>query len=180
MSARLEYYTKHFKSVEVNATFYHLLNPQTFENWQKRTPDGFQWTVKAYRYVTHIKWEEDFWRPLNNFKASLVLLKDKFGPILFQFPPTLPFNKEIFKIFCEFLEDGQRYAIESQHPSWLEEDALSTLKRHHIAWCISDTAGNILMQVPSRQILCIFTGMVLQKYMPLITQMMSFCVGRKR
>jgi uncharacterized protein YecE (DUF72 family) len=138
MPKRLEYYAKHFTSVEINTTFYHILNSRAFENWYKRTPDDFQLSVKAYRYITHIKWKEEFWRPLKEFRASLVSLKDKLGPTLFQFPPTLTFDKEIFERFCRLLEAGQRYTIEAQHPSWLEEDALSALKQHQIAWCISD------------------------------------------
>ena len=141
MRTRLEYYTKHFNTVEINSTFHHLLVPRIFENWHRRTPDNFQLSIKAYKYVTHVKWEKDFWRPLNKFSASLVPLKEKLGPILFKFPPGLCFNKETFDRFCTFLEDGQRYAIEAQHPSWSEKEALSTLKQYHIAWCISDKTG---------------------------------------
>jgi len=43
----LEYYVKHFDTVELNATFYRLPNRTTFENWKSRTPDNFLWSVKS-------------------------------------------------------------------------------------------------------------------------------------
>ena len=60
MSKRLEFYTGQFATVEVNATFYRLLNPKTAENWYERTPSEFLWSVKASRYITHIKRLKDW------------------------------------------------------------------------------------------------------------------------
>jgi uncharacterized protein YecE (DUF72 family) len=51
----LDFYTRHYGTVELNASFYRLPKPQTFENWRERTPDNFLWAVKANRYITHIK-----------------------------------------------------------------------------------------------------------------------------
>ena len=51
----LSYYSQHFKTVEVNATFYHQMRETTFENWAKVVPFGFVFAVKASRFITHIK-----------------------------------------------------------------------------------------------------------------------------
>jgi uncharacterized protein YecE (DUF72 family) len=51
------------------------------------------------------------------------------------------FDRDVFEKFCKGLKEGCRYTIEARHPSWLEKEALSALKRHQIAWCISDSAG---------------------------------------
>jgi uncharacterized protein YecE (DUF72 family) len=72
---------------------------------------------------------------------SLVPLKEKLRGVLFQLPPNLIFDRDVFEKFCKGLNDDCRYTIEARHPSWLEENALSRLRQHHIAWCISDTAG---------------------------------------
>ena len=138
----LEFYAKHFRSVELNASFYRLPKPQTFENWRKRTPDNFLWSVKASRYITHIKRIKDVTEPLERFFSSVELLKEKLGPILFQLPPNLTFDETILHHFCQKLKANHLYALEVRHPSWAhEKKAIDMLKDNNIALCISDTAG---------------------------------------
>jgi uncharacterized protein YecE (DUF72 family) len=141
MCKRLEFYTEHFTTVEVNATFYRLFSPKTAENWYEKTPSEFLWSVKASRYITHIKRLKDFREPLKRFMDSMAPLKGKLCVVLFQLSPNLFFDRDVFEKFCKGLKEDCRYTIEAWHPSWLGEDALSMLRQHHIAWCISDTAG---------------------------------------
>ena len=49
------YYQKHFDTVEINSSFYHLPFKATFENWKKSVPEDFVFAVKANRYITHMK-----------------------------------------------------------------------------------------------------------------------------
>ena len=137
----LEFYTEHYGTVELNASFYRLPKPQTFENWRKRTPDNFLWAVKASRYITHIKRVKDVEEPLERFYGSVALLKEKLGPILFQLPPSLSFDEAVLSNFCHCLKANLRYALEVRHPSWAQEKAIDILKDNNIALCISDTAG---------------------------------------
>ena len=48
-------YTKHFKTVEINNTFYNLPDKKTIRDWRKAVPDQFIFSVKASRYITHMK-----------------------------------------------------------------------------------------------------------------------------
>ena len=137
----LRFYAERFSSVEVNATFYRSMQPKTFKNWRNNTPPGFKWAVKANRYITHVKRLKDVAEPLERFLSDLGGLKEKLGPVLFQLPPTLVFNEEVFNAFSRCLPKNRRYAIEARHPSWVSEKALSNIERHHFAWCISDSAG---------------------------------------
>ena len=138
----LEFYAKHYSTVELNASFYRLPHPQTFENWRKRTPGNFLWSVKASRYITHIKRIKDVNEPLERFFSSVELLKEKLGPILFQLPPNLAFDETILSHFCQKLKANHLYALEVRHPSWAQEKkAIDILKDNNIALCISDTAG---------------------------------------
>jgi uncharacterized protein YecE (DUF72 family) len=141
MSKRLEFYTRHFTTVEVNATFYRLFNPKTAENWYEKTPSNFLSSVKASRYITHIKRLKDFREPLKRFMDSMLPLKGKLGVVLFQLPPNLVFDRDVFEMFCKGLKKDCRYTIEARHPTWLEEEVFSALKLHQIAWCISDSVG---------------------------------------
>jgi uncharacterized protein YecE (DUF72 family) len=71
----LEFYAKHYETVELNASFYGLPKPQTFENWRDRTPDNFLWAVKANRYITHIKRIKDIREPLQRCRPPCLLMK---------------------------------------------------------------------------------------------------------
>ena len=94
----LEFYAKYFGTVELNASFYRLPKPQTFESWRERTPDNFLWAVKASRYITHIKGIKDVKEALERFFSSAELLKEKLGPILFQLPPSLAFDEAVLSL----------------------------------------------------------------------------------
>jgi uncharacterized protein YecE (DUF72 family) len=137
----LEFYANQFGTVELNASFYRLPKPQTFENWRDRTPDNFLWAVKANRYITHIKRIKDVQEPLERFFSSVALLKEKLGPILFQLPPTLSFDEAVFSGFCQHLKGNHLYTLEVRHPSWAQERVMEMLRDNNIALCVSDTAG---------------------------------------
>ncbi|MFB3926922.1 MAG: DUF72 domain-containing protein [Syntrophales bacterium] len=137
----LEFYARRFSTVEVNATFYHLPKPKTVENWRLRTPERFLWSVKASRYITHIKKLRDAREPLERFFNSAVLFGEKLGPVLFQLPPSLKYNEEVFTEFCRLLPRERRHVLEVRNKSWLADDAFSRMEDFNIALCISDTAG---------------------------------------
>jgi uncharacterized protein YecE (DUF72 family) len=138
----LQHYTQNFTTVEVNATFYRQPKPETFETWRHTTPDGFLWAVKANRYITHIKRLREAGESLERFFSAAGLLKEKFGPVLFQLPPGLAFEEGTFDRFCGSLEHyNHRCALEVRHTSWLTDRVLARLENRRIAFCISDTAG---------------------------------------
>lgn len=137
----LQHYARTFATVEVNATFYRSMRAATFEKWRSSTPDGFIWSVKASRFITHIKRLRDIQEPLGRFMESLMPLGDKLGPILFQLPPSLAFDAGLVRALSGMLPPGRRYTIEARHESWTSQEAFTCLKEGTIAWCISDTAG---------------------------------------
>jgi len=70
----LEYASKTFNSIEINGTFYSLQRPTSFERWAAETPDDFVFSVKAPRFITHIKRLKDAKAPIANFLASGILI----------------------------------------------------------------------------------------------------------
>jgi uncharacterized protein YecE (DUF72 family) len=137
----LDFYADRFDTVEVNATFYRLPKPQTFDNWYRKTPDHFIWSVKGSKFITHTRRLKDCGEPLSRLYGSLERLNEKLGPILFQLPPSLSFDRDLFIRFCENLNPGLRHTIEIRHPSWIDHQVFEILKAHNFAFCISDTAG---------------------------------------
>lgn len=137
----LECYTRTFSTVEANSTFYHLPKPKAVEKWRLRTPDNFLWSVKASRYITHMKKLRDPREPLERFYDSILNFGEKLGPILFQLPPNLGYHKDVFDEFWAHVRKGHRYTIEPRHAGWLEDNALEKLRSLNIALCIAQTAG---------------------------------------
>ena len=106
------FYSKQFKTVELNSSFYHLPKPETFEKRKEQTPDDFIFSVKASRYITHIKKLNDAKESVDKFIDNAKNLNEKLGPILFQLPPNFNLNLERFKNFLRCLSSEYRYTIE--------------------------------------------------------------------
>ncbi len=102
--AELAYASRQFRTIEINGSFYSLQRPEFYARWSAETPQGFVFSVKGPRYVTHMLRLRNVEAALANFFASGVAnLGDKLGPILWQLPPTLRFDAERLDAFLELL-----------------------------------------------------------------------------
>jgi uncharacterized protein YecE (DUF72 family) len=137
----LEYYAQRFSSVEINSSFYHLPESQSLRDWYALTPADFRFSIKASRYITHMKKLCDPRDTLPVLLDRICLLADKLGPILFQLPPRWHFNEQRLSDFLESLSSEFRYAFEFRDHSWLNERTLDLLSRHDAAFCIYDLDG---------------------------------------
>lgn len=103
----LAWASRQLSTIEINGSFYSLQSPASYRHWHDDTPDGFVFSVKAPRYITHIRRLADVRVPLANFLASgLVELRGKLGPILWQLPPNFTFedsNRERLEAFLALL-----------------------------------------------------------------------------
>ena len=106
----LQFASRAVNSIEINGSFYALQRPERYAQWYAETPDDFVFSVKAPRFITHVRRLREIEKPLANFFASGVLeLKEKLGPILWQFPPNFKFEAERFDQFSR--------ATATRHPS---------------------------------------------------------------
>ncbi len=166
----LEFASRAFPSIEINGSFYSLQTPESYSSWYQATPPGFVFSVKGGRYITHILRLRDVRKPLANFFASgLFNLREKLGPILWQFPPSLRYDAQRFEEFLEMLprDTGtaltlarardkrmhgrsclridanrpMRHAFEVRHESFASEEFIAQLRRHRAALVVADTAG---------------------------------------
>ncbi|MEA2015845.1 MAG: DUF72 domain-containing protein [Actinomycetota bacterium] len=134
-------YSKEFGTVEINSSFYHLPRQKTFENWNKKTKKDFIFSVKASRYITHIKRLKDCREPLERLFKPAGELGKKLGPFLFQLPPNLKKDKEVFKKFLGLLPEKYKYAFEFREESWFMEDIYKLLEKHNCGVVISSSPG---------------------------------------
>lgn len=137
----LDFYAHHFSTVELNNSFYRLPSEQAFISWQEKTPEKFLFSLKANRFITHIKRLKDVEEPLNNFLSRALLLKGKLGPILFQLPPNMHKKKEVLENFLKILPQGLNYVIEFRHHSWMEGEVFELLRLYNIGFCVFDMPG---------------------------------------
>jgi uncharacterized protein YecE (DUF72 family) len=135
----LEHYASLFDTVEVNTTFYRLPSRDAVAAWVEQTPANFLFSVKASRYLTHIKRLTDMERGVERFYERIEPLReaDKFGPVLWQLPGTFHRDDERLERALDALPAG-RHCFEFRHPSWFCADVYSLLREHRVALVIAD------------------------------------------
>ena len=138
--AWLEHYARHFDTVEVNATFYRLPARTTVANWERTVPPGFLFTLKASRYLTHVRRLLDLGPGLERFYERIEPLRGsaKLGPILWQLPPTFRRDDERLAAALALLPRTERHSFEFRHPSWFTDDVYELLRAHDAALVIGD------------------------------------------
>jgi uncharacterized protein YecE (DUF72 family) len=136
----LEHYARHFDTVEVNNTFYRLPTREAVANWERTVPPGFLFSVKASRYLTHIKRLLDMGAGLERFYERIepLLHSPKLGPILWQLPPNFHRDDERLARALRRLPRGQQHCFEFRHRSWFADDVYALLREHGVALVIGD------------------------------------------
>jgi uncharacterized protein YecE (DUF72 family) len=137
----LEYYAANFNTVELNNSFYRLPSAGTFDDWRRRTPDGFVFSVKASRYITHVRKLKNAGDAWERFYTNARSLGDKLGPVLFQFPANWGVAENRLASFLELLPRKIRAVFEFRHSSWFEPDIYDLLRRHNAALCQARSAN---------------------------------------
>ncbi len=137
----LPFYTQHFRTVEVNNSFYRLPEGTTLDHWREQAPRDFLFTLKAPRTITHLKKLRNCKSAVGIFLGRLERLGRKLGPILFQLPPRWHCNTQRLQAFLDLLPDRYRYAFEFRDQSWHTEETYLILKERDIAFCIYDLEG---------------------------------------
>ncbi|MDT8405301.1 DUF72 domain-containing protein [Sulfuriflexus sp.] len=133
----LAYYAGHFRSVEINNTFYHLPDKKVLQQWYDIVPDDFVFTAKASRYITHMKKLKDPQTSVAAFFERVSVLEDKLGPIIFQLPPHWRFNPQRLEEFLRVLSADYQYAFEFRDHSWHTSQTLDLLKK----WLFGKISG---------------------------------------
>ena len=141
MAARewLDFYARHFDTVEVNATFYRLPKRDVVANWVKGSPPEFLFSIKMSRYITHIKRLLDLGSGVQTFydRIEPLVRSPKLGPVLWQFPGTFRRDDERLANALARLPPG-RHCFEFRHESWFVAEVTALLREHGVALVIGD------------------------------------------
>jgi uncharacterized protein YecE (DUF72 family) len=141
---RLEYYAAHFRTVEINATFYRLPSAKAVRAWRAEVPEEFVFAVKGSRLITHFHKLVGVDDALETFLGRVGLLGEKLGVVLWQLPPNLRRNDELLERFLSLLPRGEgvRHAVEFRNESWLAEDVFELLRAYGAA--MVNVSGDVL------------------------------------
>lgn len=134
----LKWYSDRFATVEINNSFYRLPTEEALQHWYEITPKNFCFSVKASRFITHIKRLRDPENAIENFLSRVSVLREKLGPILFQLPPHWHVDEERLELFLNALPKKYRYAVEFRDLTWYVPNIYAVLQRHNTALCIHD------------------------------------------
>lgn len=184
----LEFASQRLNSIELNGSFYSLQRPQSFQRWYEETPQDFVFSVKGTRFITHMRRLLQVEVPLANFFAQGMLrLKEKLGPILWQFPANFKWEPDRLEAFFSILprthkeaarlarrhderlngrswfnvrEDRPlRHAIEIRNDSFVCEEFIALLRKHKVALVVADTVEwPLLMDVTADFVYCRLHG----------------------
>ena len=136
-----EYVLDNFQTVELNVTFYRLPKREVFAGWFNRSPDDAVITVKASRYLTHIKRLRDPAASVQMLMERVEPLGAKLGPILVQLPPDMRADPPALADTLAAFPSKTRLAVEPRHPSWWNDDVHRILSNRDAALVWADRKG---------------------------------------
>jgi len=141
----LHYASRHVTAIEVNGTYYSTMKPESFRKWHDETPDDFVFSLKATRYATNRKLLASAGESVTRFVDSgITELKDKLGPIVWQFMPTKVFDAEDFAAFLALLPKKAgsrtlRHVMDVRHESFMTDAYLALARKHGVATVFTDS-----------------------------------------
>jgi uncharacterized protein YecE (DUF72 family) len=144
-SKELQYASRQLTAIEVNGTYYSTFKPPTFAKWHSETPEGFMFSLKANRFATNRRVLARASDSITRFvESGISELKDKLGPIVWQFMPTKQFEPGDFEAFLALLPqavDGRplRHALDVRHPSFATPEFLALARRYRCVPVHSDS-----------------------------------------
>lgn len=184
----LEFAANAFDTVEINGTFYSLQKSDSFAEWARQTPEDFLFSLKGSRYITHMLKLRNTQVALANFFASgMIRMGKKLGPVLWQFPPQLKYERERFESFFRLLprsaraaaslarrhadrigdashlrapqDFALRHCVEIRHESFVTPDFVDLLREQNIGLVVADTVEwPLLMDETSDFVYCRLHG----------------------
>jgi uncharacterized protein YecE (DUF72 family) len=128
-------YSAVFNATEINSTFYRSHRTSTFQRWHDTVPDGFCFSVKVPKIISHELRLVEAGRAFGDFASSLAGLGRKLGPLLLQLPPKLAYQEDVVRAFLESvkLEGPWELVVEPRHETWFGADPEALLRAYGVA-----------------------------------------------
>jgi len=134
----LPFYSQEFDTVEINVTYYRMPSAKIVTGWIDRTPEGFLFSVKANKSMTHERRDPEF----EAFTAGIepLVQSGKLACVLAQFPysfhPT-PENTAYLHRLRKGLADIPT-VIEFRDHAWVKQATFEMLDSLDFGFCSVD------------------------------------------
>jgi uncharacterized protein YecE (DUF72 family) len=138
----LRFYSERLGAVEINNTFYHMPTEGVLASWAEQVPDDFVFALKAPQVITHLKRLRNVDAEADYLFRTLLVLKKRLGPVLFQFPKSFHADRPALENFLDLIPGNLSCAFEFRSPSWLGVEILDLLRKRGHSLCIADTDEN--------------------------------------
>ena len=135
----LRYYAQHFRTVEINNTFYRMPAESMLEGWSQQAPENFTFTLKAPRRITHDKRLREIDSDVAEFARRAGVLGNKLGVLLFQLPPNLKKDLVRLQNLLSLVPKERRTALEFRNDSWQDQEVYDMLRANGAMLCVTDT-----------------------------------------
>ena len=135
----LSYYVTQFDCAELNAPFYRMPTAKLVTGWAAQVPEGFKFTLKAPKRITHDRRLKDVGDSVRAFCEAAAELGPKLGALLFQLAPNFKKDLAVFDEFLQTLPPRVCAAFEFRHESWLDDEVYGRLRARNLALCIADS-----------------------------------------
>jgi uncharacterized protein YecE (DUF72 family) len=131
-----EFYSQHFRTLELNVTFYRFPQLAFLQNWFDTSPADFVFAVKAPRLITHYKQFNEVGPLLTDFYGTVQDgLREKLGPVLFQLPPRTAYTPDRLHRMLDYLDPGFANVLEFRHSSWWQPAVYEALTQRGVSFC---------------------------------------------
>jgi uncharacterized protein YecE (DUF72 family) len=135
----LHFYASRLPAVEINNTFYRLPKESVLSSWAEQVPTEFRFVLKAPQKITHVKRLKDAAAEVEYLFRVGAVLGSTAGAVLFQLPPSLRKNIEIFQNFLSLLPRNWPVAFEFRHSSWFDDEVFACLRERNCSLCMAET-----------------------------------------
>src|SRR5688572_17737019 len=140
----LSYYGERLNAVEINNTFYRLPKSSVLEGWGGQVPEGFRFSIKASRRITHFaRLKPESLEPTEYMISTLAALGPRLGAVLFQMPPNLQKDDDRLGSFLHSLPAKMPAAFEFRHESWNDALTQQALRERDMALVCADTEESV-------------------------------------
>jgi uncharacterized protein YecE (DUF72 family) len=128
-SDMLAYYAQRLDTVEVNTTFYRTQPDDVITGWAAAVPPAFRFAVKAHRRITHNRRMPNLEEAVRVLALETAGFGERLGPVLFQFPPSAPFDEGRLPRIAALLPSHWRVAFQFRHRSWHTPQVANSIER---------------------------------------------------
>lgn len=143
----LAYYSTQFNCIELNATFYRLFPPTTFEKWCATVPKHFRFFPKLEQSISHFRRLKDVQELVEHNVANMSHLREKLVmPFLQLHDNFAPKDFERVEAFVNNWKYDVPLAVEFRHTGWCNDETVATkvyelFEAHSVTNVLVDTAG---------------------------------------